>query len=123
MAAQESCLFRNEFAAARLLTGRCKLRYAARRKDEIAGLASASGERIEAHLLYLQGRVIVSLRSFFEDGGAHRKQMLTRIRVAGIRSFRFPHVHPAEISNDSLEALGFRPSGGHLLYAAQAGST
>jgi hypothetical protein len=33
-------------------------------------------------------------------------------------TFRFPKVHPAEISKECLETLGFRPAGGHLLYAA-----
>ena len=36
--------------------------------------------------------------------------------------FRFPKVHPAEISKELLETLGFRPAGGHLLYAARARS-
>jgi hypothetical protein len=33
-------------------------------------------------------------------------------------SFRFAKVHPAEISQEFLETLGFIPAGGHLLYAA-----
>ena len=37
-------------------------------------------------------------------------------------TFRFPKVHPAEISKEFLETLGFRPAGGHLLYAAKARS-
>src|SRR5687768_13129753 len=54
------------------------------RKDDIAGLAVASDERIEAYLLYLKAALdpegnapapaglaeIVSLRTFVEDGGA-----------------------------------------------------
>ena len=39
-----------------------------------------------------------------------------------METFRFPKVHPAEISKESLETLGFRPAGGHLLYAAKARS-
>ena len=92
------------------------------RKEDIGGLAVASAERIEAYLLYMPGGEIVSLRSFLEDGGARLKQLLTRSRAGGLRSFRFPKVHPAEISKDSLETLGFRPSGGHVLYAARARS-
>ena len=37
-------------------------------------------------------------------------------------TFRFPKVHPAEISKELLETLGFRPAGAHLLYAARARS-
>jgi hypothetical protein len=131
------------------------------RKDDIAGLAVASDERIEAYLLYMKrgtglegaveagprasaptrgpagaergngapasdgdggsggakppGLEIVSLRSFIEDGGARLNHLLSRL---GTGTFRFPKVHPAEISKELLEALGFRPAGGHLLYAA-----
>ena len=35
-----------------------------------------------------------------------------------MRTFRFPKVHPAEISKELLETLGFRPAGAHRLYAA-----
>ncbi len=81
------------------------------RKDDIAGLAVASDERIEAYLLYVQRGVdpptfapnhqrelrrdlagalakageceILSLRSFVEDGGARLKQLLSRLRAQG----------------------------------------
>jgi len=89
------------------------------RKDDIAGLAVASDERIEAYLLYTRTAEIVSLRSFIEDGGARLKHLLSR---PGLRTFRFPKVHPAEISQQLLETLGFRPAGGHLLYGARARS-
>ena len=83
------------------------------RKDDIAGLAVASDERIEAYLLYVKRGVeeteIVSLRSFVEDGGARLKQLLSRLRARGMETFRFPKVHPAEISKEWLETLGFRP--------------
>ena len=110
------------------------------RKDDIGGLAVASDERIEAYLLYVKPGVgpegnaeagprgspppaeIVSLRTFIEDGGARLKQLLSRLRAQGMRTFRFPKVHPAEISKEFLETLGFRPAGGHLLYAARARS-
>ena len=61
----------------------------------------------------------MSLRSFVEDGGARLKQLLARL---GAGTFRFPKVHPAEISKELLETLGFRPAGGHLLHAAKARS-
>jgi GNAT superfamily N-acetyltransferase len=89
------------------------------RKDEIAGLAVASDERIEAYLLYVEGGEIVSLRSFVEDRGARLKQLLSRL---GTGTFRIPKVHPAEISHECLETLGFRAADGHRLYAARARS-
>jgi GNAT superfamily N-acetyltransferase len=88
------------------------------RKDDIAGLAVASDERIEAYLLYAAQEPeveIVSLRSFIDDGGARLKQLLSRI---GVGSFQFRKVHPAEISKEFLATLGFRPAGRHPLYAA-----
>jgi GNAT superfamily N-acetyltransferase len=98
------------------------------RKDDIAGLAVASDERIEAYLLYATRRTdpreteIMGLRSFIEDGGARLTQMISQLSARGIRSVRFPKVHPAEISKESLATLGFRPSGGYLLYATTARS-
>ncbi len=93
------------------------------RKDDIAGLAVASDERIEAYVLYVRrgvkGTEIMSLCSFIEDGGARLKQLLSRL---GMGTFWFPRVHPAEISKERLETLRFRPAGGHLLYAARARS-
>jgi GNAT acetyltransferase-like protein len=87
------------------------------RKDELAGLAVASDERIEAYILYIKDAEIVSLRTFVEDGGDRLKHLLSRL---GVGPFRFPKVHPAEISQELLETLGFRPGGGHLLYAGRA---
>jgi GNAT superfamily N-acetyltransferase len=119
------------------------------RKDEIAGLAVASDERIEAYVLYVTrgmdpptfapgrqrelrrdlagalaeaGTEILSLRSAIDDGGARLKQLLSQLRARGMETFRLPKVNPAEISKDWLEALGFSPAGGHLLYAARARS-
>ena len=93
------------------------------RKDDIAGLAIASDERIEAYLLYVErgveGTEILSLRSFIEDGGARLKQLLARLDLG---TFRFPKVHPAEISKECLETLGFRAAAAHRLYAARARS-
>jgi L-amino acid N-acyltransferase YncA len=116
------------------------------RKDEIAGLAVASDERIEACLLYVErppapaqsgpgeprrdlaealakaGAEIVSLRTFVDDGGLRLNHLLSGLRARGVRTFRFPKVHPAEISRECLETLGFRAAGGHRLYAARARS-
>jgi GNAT superfamily N-acetyltransferase len=89
------------------------------RKGELAGLAVASDERIEAYLLYTPGGEIVSVRSLVEDGGARLAQLLDRL---GSGTFRFPKVHPAEIAKELLATLGFRPAGGHRLYAATAQS-
>jgi hypothetical protein len=92
------------------------------RKDEIEGLAVASDERIEAFVLYLNDGEILSLRSFIEDDGARLKQLFSQLCARGMRTFRFPKVHPAETSKELLETLGFRHAGGHLLYAARARS-
>ena len=93
------------------------------RKDDIAGLAVASDERIEAYVLYVEreveGTEILALHSYVEDGGARLTQLLSRI---GTGTFRFLKVHPAEISTEPLETLGFRPADAHLLYAARARS-
>jgi GNAT superfamily N-acetyltransferase len=91
------------------------------RKGDIEGFAVASDERIEAYLLYARTPTpeILSLRSFVEDDGARLKQLLARLDEG---TFRFPKVHPAEISKELLEGLGFRPAGGHLLFAARAQS-
>ena len=98
----------------------------AARKDDIAGLAVASDERIEAYVLYvtrgIEGTEILSLRSFIDDGGARVKQLLSQLRARGMETFRLPKVHPAEISKEGLKTLGFSPAGGHLLYAARARS-
>ena len=99
------------------------------RKGEIVGRAVASDERIEAYLLYVKCGVdpdgiaaIVSLRTFIEDGGARLGQLLVPLLGRGIGTFLFPKVHPAEISEELLETLGFHPAGGHVLYAARARS-
>jgi GNAT superfamily N-acetyltransferase len=95
-------------------------------KDDIAGLAVASDERIEAYLLYLKRGTeqteIVSLRSFIDDGGARLKQLLSQLRARGMETFLFAKVHPAEISKEWLETLGVRPARRHRLYAARARS-
>ena len=92
------------------------------RKDDIEGLAVASDERIEAYLLWMKGGELVSLRSLVEDGGARLKQLLSQLRMRCAGTFRFPKVYPAEVSKECLESLGFRPVGGHFLYADKARS-
>jgi hypothetical protein len=97
------------------------------RKDEIAGLAIASDERIEAYVLYLTcGTVekeIVSLRWFVDDGGARSTQLIAQLRLRGMATLRFSKVHPAELSKEWLETIGFRPAGGHRVYATTARSS
>jgi GNAT superfamily N-acetyltransferase len=96
------------------------------RKDEISGLALASDERIEACVLFMKhaganggSLEIALLRSFTGDGGAGLAQLIGRL---GPGTCRFPKVHPEEIPKRVLEALGFRPAGGHVLYGATARS-
>jgi hypothetical protein len=92
----------------------------AARKNDIAGLAVASDERIEAYVLYAGDGEILSLRTLIEDGGARLGLLLTRLRAGGVNSFRLPKVHPGEIPGQLLEALGFRPGAAHRLYTAKA---
>jgi len=91
------------------------------RKDEIAGIAIASDEQIEAFVLY-SGDEIVSLRWFVQDDGARLKQLLIQVGAQDAKTFRFQKVHPAEISAELIETLGFRPVGAHRVYAAKARS-
>jgi hypothetical protein len=92
------------------------------RKDDIAGLAVATDERIEAYVLYVTRGIeeaeFVSLRSLIDDGGARLKHLLSQLHAKGMQTFRFPKVHPAEISKEWLETLGVSDAGRHLLYAA-----
>jgi hypothetical protein len=92
------------------------------RKDDIAGLAVASDERIEAYVLYTNDE-IVSLRHVVDDAdaGARLRQLLARLHANdATRTFRFPKVHPAEFSKESLKALGFRADATYVRYAATA---
>jgi GNAT superfamily N-acetyltransferase len=92
------------------------------RKDHIEGLAVVDDERIDACILYVKRAetvaAIMSLRSFIEDGGARLKQLLSRLRAQGTSTLEFPKVHPAELSTELLETLGFRAAARHRLYAA-----
>jgi len=95
------------------------------RKDEIAGVAVASDERIEAYVLYVKRDMdaeIVSLRSIVGCGGPHLIQLLAHVRGQGMKTLCLPKVHPAEIAKELLETLGFRPAGTHRLYAGRARS-
>jgi hypothetical protein len=95
-------------------------------KDDIAGLAVASDERIEACVLYINRRIeemeILSLRSFIDDGGARLRQLLSQLCARGVKTVRFPKVHPVEIQTEWIRTLGFSPTAGHLLFAARARS-
>jgi GNAT superfamily N-acetyltransferase len=91
------------------------------RKDDIAGLAIATDERIEASILYIEDGTdveVVVLRSFFDDDGARLRQLLAPLGARGMRRLRLPKVHPAEFSGTLLETVGFRPIAGHRLYTA-----
>jgi hypothetical protein len=65
---------------------------------------------------------IVSFRSLVEDGGARLGLLLAHLRRRVQGALRVSKVHPAEISTACLDALGFRPAGGHIRYAATARS-
>jgi GNAT superfamily N-acetyltransferase len=97
------------------------------RRDEIAGIAVASDERIEACILYspaaMRGTTdVVLLRSFVEDGGDRLAHLLARLRAPGVGTLRFAKVHSGEMSRTCLETLGFRPDGEHRLYTTRAGT-
>ena len=98
------------------------------RKDEVAGLAVATDEQIEAYVLYAKrdedaDAEILSLRSLVEDGGARLNQLLSQLSSHGAGPWLFSKVHAAEISKELLEMLGFRPLGTYRLYAARARSS
>jgi len=92
------------------------------RRADIHGLAVASDERIEAYLLYVADGVqepeLVSLRSLVDDGGVRLGQLLFHLKARGIETLRFPRVHPAELSNERLQRLGFSPACAYVRYAA-----
>jgi GNAT superfamily N-acetyltransferase len=91
------------------------------RKDEIEGLAVASEERIEAYVLYIKDTgELLSLRSLVEEEGARLTLLLSQLAARGAAPIRLPKVHPAEMPSTLLQSLGFRPTGGHVLYAARA---
>ena len=86
------------------------------RREDIAGLAIASEARIEAYLLYIKDGEVVALRSLVEDAGARLSRLLDRL-PGGLT---FPKVHPAEVSRDLLQALGFRPGGSYGVFETRA---
>jgi hypothetical protein len=92
------------------------------RKDDIRGFAVATDEQLEAYLLYTEGGEIIALRSLVEDDGARLTELLFQLCARGAGRPRFAKVHPAEIPAERLEPLGFRPAGGHVLYATLARS-
>ncbi|MGE0392745.1 MAG: GNAT family N-acetyltransferase [Vicinamibacterales bacterium] len=93
-------------------------------KDEVAGFAVASDERIEAYVLFTPSGVgeatVLALRAFVDAGAELLRWLLARLRAQGLATLRLPRVHPAEIPGEWLAALGFRPAGRHLLYAGVA---
>jgi GNAT superfamily N-acetyltransferase len=94
------------------------------RKDEIAGLAMASDERIEAYILYIERgeeRIeIVSLHTGVDDAGDRLKQLFAHLGTRGVEVLRFAKVHAAEIPERLLNTLGFQPSQRYGLYATTA---
>ncbi len=90
------------------------------RKNEVSGLAAVSDERFEAYILYIKAE-IVALWTLAPHGVERLEFLVWQLQQTGAQ-FRFPKVHPEEISKHLLESLGFRPAGEHLLYAARARS-
>lgn len=90
------------------------------RKHELAGLAIASDERLEACVVYTHEGEVLLLRSFAGDGVARLTRLLHRIAATGVPTWRVSKVHPAEFPVGALDALGFRPDGHHRRYATRA---
>jgi len=94
------------------------------RKSEIAGLAVASDERIEACILSLEREgeetEIISFRSVVDDGDGRLHQLFAHLGTRGVRTVRIPKVHAAEIPAQLLETLGFKPIQRYGLYATTA---
>jgi ribosomal protein S18 acetylase RimI-like enzyme len=89
------------------------------RKNDLAGLALASDEQIDAYLMYA-GSEIVTMRSLVDDGGAGLKRLLSRLPT-GI--YACAKVHPDEFPAQLLETVGFHPAHAHLLYTSTAQSS
>jgi GNAT superfamily N-acetyltransferase len=94
------------------------------RKDDIAGLAVASDERIEGFLLYVDREgyetEVVSMRSLVDDGGARLNELLHQLRGRGAKCLRLAKISPTEIPTGLLESCGFRQAAVHHLYTANA---
>jgi ribosomal protein S18 acetylase RimI-like enzyme len=92
------------------------------RKADVAGLAVATDERIDAYVLYATGppAEILSLRAFADDGEVLLRPLLCRLGGSDGPPLRFPKVHPAEVATERLQALGFRPTGEHVRCATTA---
>ena len=93
------------------------------RKDELKGLALASDERIEAHILYIERgeerAEIVSLRTDLNDPRGSLEPLFAHLGARAV-NMGFPKVHPSEIPAQQLATLGFRPTQTYGLYAATA---
>jgi GNAT superfamily N-acetyltransferase len=93
------------------------------RKDDLAGLAVATDEGIEAYLLYRGlewGVEVAAFRSLIDDGGDRLVQLVSALRTSDLRSVRFPRVYPAEIPAEWLERLGFKAAARYRLFAGIA---
>ena len=90
------------------------------RKDEIAGLAVASEEQLEACILYLMDGELLRLRSLIDDGGERLTLLLARLRAGGADGVRMRKVHAAEESAKWLETLGFIPAEQYRVFAGLA---
>jgi hypothetical protein len=94
------------------------------RKDDIVGVAVASHERIEAYILYIEGghggTEVLSLRTVVDDGGARMHELFAHLAAQGVETVRVAKVHPAEIPDQLLRALGLEPTRRYGLCATKA---
>ena len=96
----------------------------AARKDEIAGLAVASEDQLEAYVLYSTDAAeahVLSLRSLVDDDGARLSQLVSRLH-SQFSACSIPKAHPSEVPRALLTRIGFRATHTHRLYATTARS-
>jgi ribosomal protein S18 acetylase RimI-like enzyme len=93
------------------------------RKAEIEGLAVASDERIEAYILYIkETNELLAVHGLVDGAEVHMSRLMYQLRSRGLWALRFLKVHPAEVSPETLQSLGFHSEARHRRYAASARS-
>jgi GNAT superfamily N-acetyltransferase len=99
-----------------------------KRTDRLLGLAIASGERIEASLLYTRNdaNTGASIWNLHVAPGADTNGALgVLVRDLAHRApgrLAIPRIHETEVSSDSLRSLGFKPGPVTMCYTSQTQS-
>ena len=92
------------------------------RKAEVDGLAVASDERLEAYLLYIKDTGELVAIDSLVSGEGHLTRLISQLPARGLNALRFPKVHPAEVSPERLQTLGFGSTAKYRLCATMARS-